>query len=86
MLGAVRHTEHGEPLRWPTGLVGLVSLPGRFAGSPSVGYTRYDAAAVSNEALLPLNPPGTAAPGAVLVCAAVAAGSFGALIMMSGPV
>ena len=58
--GAVRHTEHGEPLRWPTG---LVSLPGRCVGSPSVGYTRYDAAAVLNEALLPLNPPGTAAPG-----------------------
>ncbi|XUR87198.1 hypothetical protein WCP94_003838 [Bilophila wadsworthia] len=37
-----------------------------------------------NEALRPLNPPGTAAPGAVLVCAA--AGSFGALIMkMIGP-
>ena len=82
MLGAVRHTEHGEPLRWPTG---LVSLPGRCVGSPSVGYTRYDAAAVLNEALLPLNPPGTAAPGAVLVCEAVAAGSFGALIMMIGP-
>lgn len=46
---------------------------------------RYDAAAVSNEALLPLNPPGTAAPGAVLVCEAAAAGSFGALIMMIGP-
>lgn len=42
---------------------GLFSLPGRCAGSPSVGYTRYDAAADSNEALLPLNPPGTAAPG-----------------------
>lgn len=60
MLGAVRHTEHGEPLRWPTG---LVSLPGRCVGSPSVGYTRYDAAAVLNEALLPLNPAGNRRAG-----------------------
>lgn len=46
---------------------------------------RYDAAAVSNEALLPLNPPGNRrARGAVLICEAAAAGSFGALIMMSG--
>jgi len=73
--------EYGEPWDGPQACSAFrAGVPAR----SSVGYTRYGAAAVLNEALRPLNPPGTAAPGAVLVCAA--AGSFGALIMkMIGP-